>query len=181
MRLFVAIEIAPEIREKITGYISRLKPAIANARWAHTEGIHITLKFLGNVPDTKRVAIENTLRGIQSSKFSLSVRGVGVFPNARAPRILWAGIESGPQLAKLAALTGEALALLGFEREQRTFTPHVTLARFHDRSSKADVSAALSDPTPSFGTMTAAEFHLYESRLSPQGSQYFKLSSFALT
>ena len=103
-----------------------------------------------------------------------------MFPNARSPRVLWVGIDSGPELAALAEQVDAALTLLGFERENRAFTPHVTLARFKEGGKKQNVASALPESQPSFGTMTAPEFHLYESKLSPQGARYSKLASFAL-
>jgi len=181
MRLFVAVEIAPEIRDKITEFVSQIKPNLANARWSRPEGLHITLKFLGNVPDQKRSAVEDKLRGIGAGHFSLSLSEVGVFPNVKSPRVLWVGVGASDDLAKLAEQVEAALAPLGFEREKRAYTPHVTLARFNDRDKKADASAVLSSgPKAGFGTMTATQFHLYESKLSPQGSRYSKLASFAL-
>src|SRR5579864_5401883 len=179
MRLFVAVEIAPDIREKIISFIEKVRPDIASARWVRPEGLHITVKFLGNVADESRAAIEGALGRVKATSFSLAVQGVGVFPNARSPRVLWVGIESGPELGHLAAEVDKTMAPLGFEREKRAFTPHVTLARFNDPR-RVSVSSALSAPDASFGRMTATQFHLYESHLSPQGSRYAKLASFAL-
>ena len=179
MRLFIAIEIAPEIREKVVAFIDKTRTTITNARWVRPEGLHVTLKFLGNVPDEKRSAIENQLRDIRASMFSLSLQHVGVFPNARSPRVLWIGIESTAELPALAEQIDSAMAPLGFEREKRAFTPHVTLARFNDPKN-VNVSSALSARDMSFGKMTATEFHLYESHLSPKGSRYTKLASIPL-
>jgi 2'-5' RNA ligase len=181
MRLFVAIEIPSEIREKILDFISALKPRTQGARWVQPDGLHVTLKFLGNVADEKRGVIEGALRTIKSPSFTLSLHNTGVFPTPKYPRVLWIGIDSGPELAALAAQADEVLSPLGFEREKRAFTPHVTLARLNERGKKLDVRAALSERNVSFGTMTAMEFHLYESKLSPQGARYAKLTSFALT
>lgn len=180
MRLFVAIEISRDIRQRISEFVTRVQPRLASARWARPEGWHITLKFLGNVADERRAAIEAALSQIEASHFELSLRGIGVFPNPGSPRVLWVSIESGLELAGLASLVDDGLTSLGFEREKRAFTPHVTLARFKEGGRARDVSSALPESSPSFGTMTATEFHLYESKLSPQGATYSKLSSFAL-
>jgi 2'-5' RNA ligase len=181
MRLFVAIEIDPTVRDRIAEFASRLKPHLSNARWSRPEGLHITLKFLGNVSDDKRSSIEGKLRSINAQSFSLSVRDAGVFPNAKSPRVLWVGLDAPKNLADLAGQIDAAMGELGFVREKRAFTPHVTLARFSDRDKRSDASAALSaTPKAGFGTMTATEFHLYESKLSPQGSRYIKLATFAL-
>jgi RNA 2',3'-cyclic 3'-phosphodiesterase len=178
MRLFVAIAIIPEIRDNITDCISRLKPKLPDASWVRPEGLHITLKFLGNVADERSKAIREALRGVQAPSLTLSVRNIGFFPNPRSPRVLWTGIEAGPELATLAQQVDGALAELGFDREKRVFNPHVTLARFKNLRGKVAVSSV--EEKPSFGTMTAKDFHLYESKLSPQGSRYIKLASFEL-
>src|SRR5437879_5853282 len=154
MRLFVAIEIAPEIRERIVAFIEKASTTIANARWVHPEGLHLTLKFLGNVADEKRSAIEDRLKSIRASRFSLSVQHVGAFPNPRSPRVLWVGIESTSELPALAEQIDSAMAAVGFEREKRAFTPHVTLARFKDPK-RLDVSSGLSAAHAACGTMTA--------------------------
>jgi 2'-5' RNA ligase len=188
MRLFVAIEIAPEIRERLAALISEFQPKVANAAWVRPEGLHITLKFLGNVPDEKCSRIEDALQTIKAAPFSLSIANIGVFPNPRSPRVLWAGIDSGPELAALAVKIEDALNPLGFERERRDFSPHVTLARFKNGKGKPKLDALLSEQTSmgegahihGFGTMAATHFHLYESKLSPQGARYSKLASFAL-
>jgi 2'-5' RNA ligase len=180
MRLFVAIEIAPDIREKIQAYVSRLEPKLQNARWARSEGLHITLKFLGNVTDDRVAHIERELSNVIGAKFSIRVHGVGVFPNLRSPRVLWAGLEAGPELGSLAASVDQAMATAGFGAEKRAFTPHVTLARLSERRGKVDLRFLASEPQPDFDTMTAKEFHLYESKLSPHGSRYMKLSTFSL-
>lgn len=181
MRLFVAVEILPEIRDQIAEFVSRLKPHLSNVRWSRPEGLHITLKFLGNVPGERRPAIEAKLQSINAQSFSLSVRDAGVFPNPKSPRVLWVGLHAAKDLADLAGQIDAVMVELGFEREKRAFTPHITLARFSDRGKRSDITAALSaTPKAGFGTMTATEFHLYESKLSPQGSRYIKLATFAL-
>ena len=181
MRLFVAIEISADLRKLIAEFVARVQPPLANARWVRPEGLHITLKFLGNVGDERRSAIEAALRQIQAPPVTLSLQNIGVFPNPRSPRILWVGIESGPELGSLARKADEALAPLDFEREKRAFSPHITLARFKEATKTSSLCSALPESNPSFGTMTAREFHLYESKLSPKGSSYFKVASFALS
>jgi len=180
MRLFVAVEIEQEIRERIKVFIDKWKPKISNARWVRAEGLHITLKFLGNIAEERRSGIERALGEIHAPPFPVSLNGIGVFPNSKSPRVLWVGISAGKELAGLAEEIDEQMASLGFDREKRAFSPHVTLARFKERANKAEIEAAISVPESNFGTMTAMEFHLYESKLSPQGSVYEKLSTFRL-
>ena len=179
MRLFVAVEIEPAIRERINDFVNNSRTKISGARWVRPEGLHITLKFLGNVADGRRTGIENALRSVREKPVALSLKQVGVFPNPRFPRVLWVGIEAGPELEQLAVAVDQQLGSVGFEREKRAFSPHVTLARVNERP-RGNLGSLLMEAQPSFGTMTANEFHLYESKLSPQGSRYTKLASFKL-
>src|SRR5689334_17655362 len=103
MRLFVAVEIESAIRSRIHEFVSRLRAQISEARWVRPEGLHITLKFLGNVADERRAAIEKALGSVHERQVTLSLKGVGAFPNSRSPGVLWVGIESGPELERLAA------------------------------------------------------------------------------
>ena len=180
MRLFVAIEIESEIRSRIDGFVARLKPQLEGARWVRPEGMHLTLKFLGNVTDERRSPIELSLGGVRASSFAINVGNVGVFPNPKFPRVLWVGIQAGPELTELAQQIEERMSRLGFPREMRAFAAHITVARLNNRSKTSSLNSVLSAPQPGFGTMTAKEFHLYESKLSPQGSRYSKLAAFRL-
>jgi 2'-5' RNA ligase len=180
MRLFVAIEITPDIRDRILEFAEKLKSKIPNARWTRPEGLHITLKFLGNVPDENVPAIESALKKVDSRSFAITIERVGVFPNPKSPRVLWTGVAAGAELGKLAGEIDETTAQLGFEAEKRAFSPHVTLARFKEGDRKMNLSSILLGGHPSFGTMTAQEFHLYESKLSAEGSRYIKRAGFAL-
>lgn len=181
MRLFVAIEIDQEIRNRIAEFIAQLKPRVANARWVRPEGLHITLKFLGNVTEEKVLPIERALQPIQAAKFPITVQNVGIFPSPKSPRVLWLGIDAGLELVHLAERVDEKMSSCGFEREKRPFSPHVTLARLAERGKKPDLNFLVSGPKPTFGTMMAKHFHLYESKLGPQGSRYSKLATFALS
>ena len=179
MRLFVAVEIEPAIRERINEFVNGLRAKISEARWVRPEGMHVTLKFLGNVADERRITIEQALRPVHGKAVILSLRRLGLFPNPMSPRVLWVGIEAGPELEQLATAVDQQMGSIGFESEKRAFSPHVTLARFNQRP-RGNLGSLLSEAQPSFGTMTANEFHLYESKLSPQGSRYTKLASFKL-
>ena len=190
MRLFVAVDIDPEVRERITSFRNQLCPAAPDVRWVGPETYHVTLQFLG---ETKRLEeVRSALRGIQSEPVTLSFRGVGFFPNPRSPRVFWIGIEGDEHLQVLADAVAQALHPLGFDRDHDKFTPHLTLARVgsgRPRSVRGErVAPSLQtvreqlekSPPPDFGTMTAQEFILYESHLSPAGPRYEKRASFPL-
>jgi RNA 2',3'-cyclic 3'-phosphodiesterase len=188
MRLFVALDIDEPILQRLDDYVRTLMPRLPGVRFVRSHTYHVTLKFLGEVK--KAEEIRERLRQVRSPEVSLSVGRVGFFPNERAPRVFWAGIESDA-LAGLAQAVGEALEPLGIPPE-RDFHPHLTLARNGsgrrrpvrgERSPQGFRQLAqivASAPAPEFGTMTAREFFLYESKLSSSGPSYTKLESFAL-
>jgi len=190
MRLFVALDIDPAIRARLSELVQRLKPHAPGLRFVGPETYHVTLKFLG---ETLKVAeIRDRLRAVRCPAFELTFRGTGFFPNERAPRVFWAGIQAPPELAALARAVDEAMAPLGFERERGPLKAHLTLARNsggNPRSARADrnpapfqrISQILSSAADvEFGTMAAREFYLYESRLSPSGASYHKLERYPL-
>jgi RNA 2',3'-cyclic 3'-phosphodiesterase len=164
------------------------------ARWARPESLHVTLKFIGEQPEAAVEQIKNTLGTIKTSGAEIHFRGYGFFPTAKAPGVFWIGLESGPQLTGLAAVIDEKMASLGIPKEDRAFSPHLTLARGagasgSPRRSKADTpnrnfqhlqEKLAARTAPDFGTMTAREFFLYQSQLSPKGSKYTKLAGFGL-
>ncbi len=190
MRLFFALDITPEIRRSLTGYVDLLR-RVPGVRFMGPESYHVTLKFLGEVQDVERA--KAAAATVKWQSFDVAFREVGFFPNAKVPRVFWAGIHADERLAQLASTLDEALAQVGFAREERPFHPHLTLARSGSGSPtprkdekpvagfRALVYMVEKNPPPEFGTMTASEFFLYESKLSPRGAQYTKLARFPLT
>jgi len=188
MRLFVALDIDPEIQRRLHDYVRPLVPRFPGVRFVRRSNFHVTLKFLGEVPQAEPVATR--LTSVRHPEVALSVRGVGFFPNPRAPRVFWAGIDSAA-LAGLAEGIALALEPLGFAPE-KDFRPHLTLARNGsgrprpvrgERSPAAMAKLArivTTAPAPEFGTMSARRFYLYESKQTPAGPSYIKLSEFAL-
>ena len=193
MRLFVALDIDSAIRERIARFLDGVREFAPDARWVHAESLHLTLKFIGEQPDRKLDAIKQALAAIHSPATNLSFQGYGFFPTPRSARVFWVGVEADERLAQLARLVERALKPLGMQPEDRVFSPHLTLARgksaapqrrADDRPNRAfqhlqEKLSAL--PPPEFGTMTAREFFLYQSKLSPAGSQYTRLQGFTLT
>lgn len=195
MRLFVALDIDREIRERISFFIQGIHGLAPNARWVSPESLHVTLKFVGEQPEGKRPEIEKALETVSGREFELRFRGCGFFPNARAARVLWIGIEAGQALTELAASVDASLASLGVPKETRAFSPHLTLARAGNRSGAPGrqpgdrpnrIFAGLQNKAEQFsaqefGTMAAREFFMYQSNLSSQGATYTKLARFGLT
>lgn len=156
--------------------------------------MHVTLKFIGEQPDGKVEEIQRELTNVSARTAEIQFRGYGFFPTPKSARVFWIGMESGSEIVSLAAAIDERTSSLGIPKEERKFSPHLTLARASGRSGaprwrKGDrpnpVFEVLQErlsklPTPEFGTMTPREFFLYQSQLSPKGSTYTKLERFSL-
>ena len=194
MRLFIALDIDEEIRQRIRRFLEGVRGFAPDARWLKPESLHITLKFIGEQPEGSLDALERALTQLSGSPFELSFRGYGFFPTPKSARVFWIGIQSEPQLSTLAGVIDNATATLGISKEDRPFSPHLTLARRgggsgSPRSQEGDspnkVFQRLSEKLAAmmsleFGTMTAREFFLYQSQLSRDGSRYTKLKRFPL-
>ncbi len=194
MRIFIGIDLDPEVRARITRFLEGVQGFAPDARWTRPESLHITLKFIGEQTPERVEAISERLRRVESGAFDIRSAGYGFFPTAKAPRVFWIGIHAGPQLAPLAEAIDMAVAELGIPREERPFSPHLTLARAGGRSGspkwhKGDgpntTFAVLEKRLAAmgeldFGRMTAHVFILYQSQLSPGGSKYTKLQRFPL-
>lgn len=183
MRLFVAVDIPEDVRSALAALAAGLRAACPKARWARIEGLHLTLKFIGEIPDSKVSEIKSALGSVAPrSPIEIHFRGVGFFPNARRPRVFWAGVEAGPELGVLALAVEEALHPLAIARETRAFSPHLTLARFDPPRPAEELLAAIEACGPlEFGNATSSEFHLYQSVLKRGGAEYTRLATFPLT
>ena len=127
MRLFIALDTEPEISERIAAFHNQMRAVAPDVRWVGPETFHITLQFLG---ETKKFEeIRRALKQVTAGAVQLSFRGAGFFPNPKAPRVFWVGIESDQRLQALADSVATATHALGFEREHGPYTPHLTLAR----------------------------------------------------
>ncbi|HVI10419.1 MAG TPA: RNA 2',3'-cyclic phosphodiesterase [Candidatus Binatia bacterium] len=194
MRLFVALDIDDPIRRRIADFMQINRAHSPDARWVRPESLHITLKFIGEQPESALEKITQMLNTTSADAIDLNFRGFGFFPTPRSPRVFWIGVESGSNLAALAKTIDAKLGTFGAAKEDHPYNPHLTLARAaggsgSPRRQKTDrlnsrfqllQEKLSSQPAPEFGTMTAREFFLYQSRLSPGGSQYSKLAGFAL-
>lgn len=182
MRLFVAMDIPGDVRAALSAIVAKLHPTCPKARWVRIEGLHVTLKFIGETPDARVPEIRSALASIaQWPPIAIHFRGLGFFPNAKRPRVFWAGVEAGPDLAAIAATVDEALRPLGIAREDRAFSPHLTLARFDPPRSQDMLQSAIEKFEPvEFGGFTGNEFHLYQSVLKRGGAEYTRLATFPL-
>jgi RNA 2',3'-cyclic 3'-phosphodiesterase len=183
MRLFIAIEIPSEIRNILAAFLKELQKIVPKVKWVRPENLHVTLKFLGSTDPTKLGQIESSLKAIRSPQpVTLEFRGLGFFPNEKRPRVFWAGISSSANLQPLAADIDHSMNQYGFELENRPFVPHLTLARFNPPGLPANLASAMKqNASRAFGSMTAREFHLIESKLKNTGAEYTTLQSFPFT
>ena len=180
MRVFIAVELPLEIRRALKELQQELRPLTDSARWASPDSIHITLKFIGEVAETRIGEIHAALISLTRAAFDVRVRGVGFFPATRPPRVFWAGLEAS-ELSALAEEIELRMGKIGFEREKRPFQPHVTLARARDnRIDSSLVAAAGKYAEHVFGGFTANRFFLIQSTLKPTGAVYNKLKEYRL-
>jgi len=203
MRIFIGIDLDDAIRNKIARFLEGVSGFAPEARWVRPESLHITLKFIGEQKEEQVAAIAERLRLVHSEPIEIGMAGYGFFPTPKSPRVFWIGIHAAPALAELAKRIDAAVGELGIPREEREFSPHLTLARAgaHGKRSsgapkwrKGDRPnsvfavlqkrlAAMGEPDSgplNFGNMTADKFILYQSQLSPAGSKYTKLERFAM-
>ncbi len=187
-RCFVAAPASPEICDRATEIqgVLRQSPRRQGLRWLKTGAFHITLKFLGDVPveDISYIAQQLGIVALGCWPTGLRLERLGVFPNPKRPRVLWWGSDGEKVPAELRALhfhVEEALHLLGFEKEDRPFRPHITIGRMKENVDPIALAEAMEQARP----LIEAEFpihgiELMESRLDPQGAIYESLAAISL-
>ena len=187
MRLFVAIELSEAVAASALDLISRLRSAAAKLApqsritWVTAERLHITVRFIGHVEDSKGDAVRGVLAALPGERFDLTIAGVGTFPPKGGPRVIWAGLTAGrPQLISLEKLVSDRLREAGVPPEERPFNPHVTLARVRDAQGLR--AGTLVEPVRDLvlGSTRVDAITLFESRLSPKGPTYVALQRTAL-
>ena len=183
IRAFIAVELPPAAREAVEGVVRDLRSRTGDGvRWVRPEGVHLTLKFLGDIDAGSVPTISEALDRCAASAapFDLFLEGVGVFPNARRPRVIWIGLGGAlePLLALQQSVERE-LEELGFASERRPFTPHLTLGRVRDgvRASQVrGVSEAIAATTVERrAELPVREVSLMQSDLRPSGAVYTRL------
>lgn len=183
MRSFIAIELPETLKKALAEFQQELEKCCPDVRWAKPNNIHLTLKFLGNIEEDKADIIAAKIKGICKghSGFKLGISGTGVFPNSRSPRVLWAGINLNDEIKTLQAEIEEAMAFLGFEREKRRFSPHLTLGRFRSSRGKQAVLDKMDSYRENiFGIMDVNSVLLMRSDLGPRGAKHTKIADFKL-
>ena len=192
VRAFIAVEVPQTARQILAETIRELADQVpGNVRWVTPQGIHLTLKFLGDIPTDDSGKILEALRSPiqQIPAFWVQVSGLGMFPNARRPRVLWAGVEVQQEsLSSLQQCVEDTLAQMDYPTEKQSFSPHLTLGRVRDgvspgarrliiqAMSKASlVSSVVSEP------WAVEQVHLFRTTFTPNGSIYTSMGSVSLT
>ena len=185
VRSFIAIKLPEEIKNKISDLQKTLRGTGADVKWVSPESIHLTLKFLGNIEKTQ---IEEILSAIKKSSakikpFPIEIKSTGVFPKIEYPRVVWIGVkEETKVLLVLQQKIEENLLPMGFEKEGRDFTPHLTLGRVKSQKGKEKlISLLLQSKDISFGKFEVTEINLMQSILEPAGAEYSSLGRVELT
>ena len=184
MRTFIAIEIPSEVKSALAALQDDLRRAGADVSWTRPENIHLTLRFLGEV-DEKRVGEVEKVCVTSAAKFqpfTLRLNDTGVFPNARQPRILWAGLAGEIEKAvEMRERLNDGLALIGFEREEKDFRPHLTIGRVKsNRKIRELLSLADARRVPA-SSFLVTEIVLMKSELHPAGARYTAIAKVSLS
>ena len=187
IRTFIAIALPGSIQQKLDQVAHSLKNEQTQAvRWVTGKNIHLTLKFLGEVEDTKIEAINQAIKWASQNvhPFELSAGGVGTFPNLRRPRVIWVGVQAPADLGELAAAIDKGTQPLGFPGEDRPFSPHLTLGRVSQNASPLEVQAIAQVLSTArignLGTFTVTQVTLFRSDLQLGGSVYTPLFTASL-
>jgi 2'-5' RNA ligase len=181
MRLFTGLDLPEDVVANLERLLAKLRPA-APIAWSAPANLHITTKFIGEWPDERLEQLKRALASLPSRPaIEVVIRRLGFYPNARAPRVFWCGVEA-PGLSNLAEDTDQATERLGVGPEIRAFSPHLTLARIKERQDSGGLAKAVQALAEAeFGRFEARRFFLYRSRLQPGGSVYTKLAEFPFT
>ena len=180
MRLFVALEILDNVREKLAALQKHMRAENLDLRWVPPENFHVTLKFIGEATSAELEAIKSELRGVRpEGPVRATFRGLGYSWSARRGGIFWVTMEVTETMKMLAAQINRRLERLGIAAEERDFLPHLTLARFKRPNSLPAIRAAIeAHQNREFGSLLSEELHLVESKLGPGGSKYLTVASF---
>jgi 2'-5' RNA ligase len=186
IRVFIAIDLSDSIRNSIRDHVDRMAQSLPKGaiRWVRVEGIHLTLKFLGNISHDKISSVQSVMENVTANveRFKFQVSELGCFPRVTRPRVLWIGVqEPSGALGRVQSVLAQGLEGLGFERELRAFHPHLTIGRVkrHVRSTDIKLISQVIQQEK-IGLLGEVEVHqvlLIRSDLQPSGAVYTHLTS----
>jgi 2'-5' RNA ligase len=183
IRCFIAVPLEQELKDGIAVTVADLKRSDADVKWVRTENLHLTLKFLGDTDEGFLPALQEGLSTVASmhGPFTVSLQGLGLFPRKGAPRVAWIDINNYLELAGLQHDIEEALFTLGIKKEDRPFSPHLTIGRVRSqRNAKALLEGLQALDNRDFGTLRIRSFSLMKSELRQAGPEYTTLKEFDL-
>jgi len=179
IRTFLAVDIGPEVRENLRQLQERLQRSRADVRWVRPEGIHLTLRFLGNIPESDIPKLEPVMAAAAAGQapVELTVAGWGMFPSQKRPRVLWVGLpEAREKLIQVAEALERGLIEAGFGPEDRPWKPHLTLGRFKSLRGLEQLLKALEkEGEKVYDRFQADRLTLFQSRLQRSGAVYTAL------
>ncbi len=167
-RLFVAIDLPPDIKEKLLA----IGGGVPGARWMTADQLHLTLKFVGEVDGGVFDDVVNALGEVASEPFDLTLKGVGHFPPRRDPEVLWVGVAKNERLVQLRNRVESALSRIGLARETRKFAPHVAIARLRDAHLERVARYLAENSLLEIDAFPVTEFALFSSVLASEGAQH---------
>jgi 2'-5' RNA ligase len=184
VRTFIAIDLDDSLKRALETLIGELRPLASSVGWASAFGMHLTLKFLGEISEANAERVIASLEEVapRHRDFGLVIAGTGAFPPGRRdPRVLWVGAAPEPPLLALQEDIEREMEKLGFEREKRQFHPHLTLGRVRFPSGLDSLVRELRKyQNHRFGGMRVQEFSFFQSTLKPSGAEYSVLKEFHL-
>ncbi len=184
MRLFVALSIAEEIKDSLENAVDKLREARAPVRWVKHDGLHLTLKFLGETTEDKLNDLTESLKAVSGKvyPFDIVVEGMGAFPHPSRPRVVWVSVEEQTgTLSRLHRLVEEAVVSLGWAKEKRKFSPHVTLGRVKGNINLGKLEKEIGTMSDTlWGKQSVDNLVIYRSFLGPGGARYEVIRDFPL-
>jgi 2'-5' RNA ligase len=179
LRCFIAIEIPETIKKSIAAIIDNLKKSDSEVKWVSEENIHITLQFLGETEESLIPDIKGALYKILApySPFYIKIADVGCFPSGRRPRVIWVGIKESQSLINLYKDVSNEMVKFGYQKEERGFTPHVTIGRVKSNRNMRELLSGLDElKVTDFPDFEAQNIKLMKSELKPSGAKYYSLA-----
>ena len=184
LRTFIAVSLSPSILAGIEKLMRTLQSNGEGVHWVEPQNLHITLKFLGDVPlnDLPQLIRTLTQSVCQNYSFDLTLQGFGAFPNLESPKTIWIGCREGAEeLGQLAEMINESLRPLGFPKEARRFSPHLTIGRVKKPAQRSPLMPILdANQNRLFGSCSISEVQIFASELTRRGPIYTELAAVAL-
>ncbi len=176
LRLFIALDLPETVKQQLLS----LRRYMPGARWQSFEQMHVTINFIGDVNNSLLTEIKQRLTSVRAKPLELAINGVDYFGSSRQPSILFAKVVPNPELKKLSRLINNAYSEIGITTERQKFKPHITLARLKQTPYQSVGEFIQLEALFKIDRFMVDNFHLFSSKLHPEGSQYFIEESFPL-